>query len=142
MRLAMARRTTASVPMLGAIPSACGPKGGTPSECGLLLLTRTQGGARRERADPGLWGATALRLAGGDDRRGVPAIGTSGLDLLHSNDVLALAVTLMADGARGMEHRDQNQTMHARRACVRNWMVDQAFRPRDRGRSSADPRGC
>ncbi len=29
---------------------------------------------------------------------------------------------------------DRNKTMHARRACVRNWMVDQASRPRDRGR--------
>jgi hypothetical protein len=129
--MTMARRPTANMPMLGATPTPCGPEGGTPSECGLRSLARTQGGARRQRADPGLWGATALRLAGGEDRRGDPAIGTSGFDLLHWSDVLALAVTPVADGARGMEHRDQNQRVHARRACVRLPVENQGPRPRD-----------
>ena len=57
-----------------------GPRGsGTPSECGLVFVSGTQGGARRGRADPGLWGATALRLADGGHRRGALAIGTSRL---------------------------------------------------------------
>ena len=44
---------------------------------------RTQGGARRERADPGLWGATALRLAGGEDRRGAGLMKHYFLRALH-----------------------------------------------------------
>jgi hypothetical protein len=111
--MAMAHGTTASVPMLGAMPGHRGHEGGTPSECGLVFVSGTQGGARRGRADPGLWGATALRLADGGHRRGAPAIETSRLDLLQSNQVLGLAVTSMAAGARGMEHRDQNYRMES-----------------------------
>ena len=111
------RWTTANVRMVGGMPGRRVHEGGTPSECGLVSVSRTQGNARPQRADPGLGGATALRLADSEPRRDAPAIGTSTLDLRQSNQPPGLAVTLTAAGARGMEHLDQNQRMHARRAC-------------------------
>ena len=101
-----------------------------------FLCLRTKGNARPQRADPGLGGATALRLADSEPRRDAPAIGTSTVDLRQSNQPPGLAVTLTAAGARGMEHRDQNQRMHARRACTRLPVDNQASRPRDRCRSA------
>ena len=92
------RWTTANVRLVGGMPGRRVHEGGTPSECGLVCVSRTQGGARPQRADPGLGGATALRLADSEPRRDAPAIGTSTLDLRQSKQAPGLAFTLTAAG--------------------------------------------